>query len=112
MVAVPLGRRRRRSRGYNQAEEIAAELAAATAAPLLAGLIRLRETPPQAARDEAERRRSVGGAFAWHGVPLSGRRVWLVDDVLTTGATAAAAAQPLLAAGAEAVDVAVIAAVL
>jgi ComF family protein len=111
LVAVPLGARRRRSRGYNQAAEIAGELAALVRVPQIGGLVRERETPPQARRDEAARRQSVDGAFAWRGVPLEGRRLWLVDDVLTTGATVTAAAGPLHRAGARRVDVAVIAAV-
>ncbi len=111
IVAVPLGARRRRRRGYNQAEVIARGIAEFAAVPQAAGLVRVRETPPQAERDEAQRRRNVAGAFRWEGSALAGAALWLVDDVLTTGATAEAAAAALAAAGAARVDVVVIAAV-
>jgi len=112
VTCVPLGRRRLRSRGYNQAEEIAGVVATELDCPFVAGLERLRDTPPQSSRDEGERRRNVAGAFMWRGVDLEGARLWLVDDVLTTGATTSAAASALEAAGATRVDVAVVAAVL
>lgn len=112
VIAVPLGlRRRRRARGYNQAEVIASVLAARHGAPLLEGLVRSRETLPQASRDEAARGANIAGAFAWRGIPLDGASLWLVDDVLTTGATAAAAAAELRSAGAQDVVAVVIAAV-
>ncbi len=111
VVAVPLGPRRRRRRGYNQAEIIAAVIAEARDVPVLDGLERTRDTPPQSARDEATRRANVGGAFAWAGPALDGAYVWLVDDVLTTGATAGAVAAVLTWAGASLVDVVVVAAV-
>jgi predicted amidophosphoribosyltransferase len=112
VVAVPLGARRLRQRGYNQAELTARSVAAVLGAPVLGGLVRLRDTPPQAGRDETERRRNVAGAFAWTGVALDDRHLWLVDDVLTTGATTAAVAAALVAAGARRVDVATLAAVV
>lgn len=104
VLALPLGSRRRRQRGYNQAEVVARVLAAAAGLPLLAGLARLRETAPQTRRDEAARRRNIDGAFAWRGSGLEGARLWLVDDVLTTGATIDAAAAVLRRAGAARVD--------
>lgn len=111
VVAVPLSRRRRGQRGYNQAEVVAAEFARAAAAPLVEGLLRLQDTPAQASLGETARRSNVAGAFAWRGVDVAGASLWLVDDVLTTGATAAAAAGPLLRAGAR-LDAMVIARVL
>ena len=80
--------------------------------PQLPGLVRIRETPPLTAADLATRRRSVAGAFDWAGPPLAGVRVVLVDDVLTTGATAEAAAAVLWQAGAAAVDVVTVATVV
>lgn len=109
VVAVPLGRRRRRQRGYNQAEVVAGAIAEASAAPLLSGLRRERETQAQASRDEADRRVNVAGAFAWRGAELSGARIWVVDDVLTTGATIDAAAAAVHEAGAAVVGGVVVA---
>ena len=109
IAAVPLGDRRRRRRGYNQAELVAGALAEVAEVPLLGGLVRVRETPPQASRGEAARQANVAGAFAWRGVELGGAAVWLVDDVLTTGATLGAAASVVRRAGARRVEAFVIA---
>ena len=79
--------------------------------PVLEDLARIRNTRPQTARDEPTRRDNVAGAFAWTGSALGGAYLWLVDDVLTTGATAGAAAAVLAHAGASLVDVVVVAAV-
>ncbi|HUZ70416.1 MAG TPA: hypothetical protein VMU65_11970 [Candidatus Saccharimonadales bacterium] len=111
IVAVPLGPRRRRQRGYNQADIIARVVADIQKAPVLDGLHRIRETPPQSARDEQGRRSNVASAFAWKGSALAQTRVWLVDDVLTTGATAEAAGAALIAARAVRVDVVIVAVV-
>jgi ComF family protein len=111
VVAVPLGPRRRRQRGYNQSEILAAVIAEARDVPVLGDLARIRDTPPQTARDEATRRDNVAGAFAWTGSALDGAYLWLVDDVLTTGATIEAAASVLGRAGASLVDVVVVAVV-
>jgi ComF family protein len=110
IVAVPLGPRRRRQRGYNQSDVVARVLSDCRA-PVLEGLRRVRETKPQSVCDEQGRRRNVAGAFAWIGPPLDGVRLWLVDDVLTTGATVEAAGASLRAAGASQVDVVVVAVV-
>lgn len=109
IAAVPLGTRRRRQRGYNQAEVVAAVFAEVAGLPMPAGLVRARETAPQASRGEEARRANVAGAFAWRGPELCGTELWLVDDVLTTGATLGAAASVIRAAGARRVDALVIA---
>jgi competence protein ComFC len=100
---VPLGKGRRRSRGYDQAEALArsvSKLAGWRVRPLLDRVI---ETAPQARRQGPQRKRALRGAFrARTGAP---ERVVLVDDVLTSGATAAECARVLLAAGAREVGV-------
>ena len=111
VVAVPLGRRRLRQRGYNQAEVVARALAGVVDAPLLTGLVRVRETKAQAEQSEPQRLANVEGAFAWRGAPLDGAQLWLVDDVVTTGATARAAAAALREAGAGALHVVALASV-
>jgi len=77
-------------------------------APVQDLLVRRKRTPPQGRLSRSARRRNVRGAFKVHAARregLAGRRVLLIDDVLTTGATAQACAEVLLRAGAKAVDV-------
>jgi ComF family protein len=111
IVPVPLHRRRLRERGYNQALEIARPVARELGLPLHRHLlVRRRATAAQAGLSVAARRKNVHGAFALRpGAVVQDLRVALVDDVLTTGSTAQAAAQCLVAAGARRVDVWVIA---
>jgi len=107
IVSVPLGRARRISRGYDQAALLADGLARAAgdgAQRLRGALRRTRETPPQVGQSRAERARNVAGAFAADR-SVAGRDLVLIDDVVTTGATAAAAAEALRSAGARSVIV-------
>jgi ComF family protein len=100
---VPLSRRRRRARGYDQAEVLARDVARRLGVPVRALLRRTRETAPQARRGSAARRTAMLGAFAAVAAPPA--RVVLIDDVLTTGATAAGCAHALLGSGAREVGV-------
>jgi ComF family protein len=102
VAAVPLHRGRERSRGYNQAHELARHLAALVALPCDSrALRRTRDTEPLAKTMHREERRAiVAGAFAAPPERVEGRRVLLVDDVVTTGATLDACARTLLDAGA------------
>jgi ComF family protein len=97
VVPVPLHRRRRRSRGFNQAQDLAAHLGL----PMVLALRRVRATSSQADLPAAQRHRNVRNAFALgRRVTVRGLRVVLVDDVSTTGATLDACAHVLLEAGA------------
>ena len=100
---VPLGRRREAERGYDQARALARPLALRIGAPAAPLLRRTRTTAPQARRTASERRAALQGAF--RSIREAPGRVLLVDDVLTTGATAAACAGALRAAGAREVVV-------
>jgi ComF family protein len=100
LVPVPLAAARLRSRGYNQAAEVARTVARLARVPLRARLCeRVKDTPPQTELPWAERERNVRGAFGCTG-EARGARVAVVDDVMTTGATLDALASTLKAAGA------------
>lgn len=106
VAPVPLARRRRLERGYDQAALLAGHLARAAGAPLARrALRRIRETPPQVGRTRAARARNVAGAFQADPALVAGRDLVLVDDVVTTGATADAAAEALRLAGARSITV-------
>jgi ComF family protein len=103
LVAVPLHPRRLRERGFNQAALLALELARRTGRSCCPdALVRRLDTAPQAGLTAAARRRNVRQAFAVRRKAMvAGRTVTLVDDVVTTGATALACGRELLAAGAR-----------
>ena len=113
VVPVPLHPSRLLARRFNQAAEIARPMARAAARDYLPdALIRTRATRTQGGRSLRGRKLNVKSAFAVSEAgarKVRGRRILLVDDVLTTGATAEACARALLDAGARAVDLAVIA---
>lgn len=108
VVPVPLHRWRLWKRGYNQAALIARALAKASGADLLVdGLERHKPTPSSQGMNRTQRAANVRGAFRVQPARkalITGRAVVLVDDVLTTGATAAACARTLLRAGAISVN--------
>jgi ComF family protein len=109
IVPMPLHRSRLRERGFNQAVELARPLARRLAVPLAADLVqRVRPGRPQSGLEKSRRHANVRGAFALRR-PLEAWHVAVVDDVLTTGATAAELAGVLKAAGAERVEVWVVA---
>ena len=116
VLPVPLHWRRLWGRRFNQAAALAKVVAATRALPVLTGaLARVRATPQQVGLSRSERAVNVQGAFAV--IPdgkaaISGKRLILVDDVLTSGATVDACSRALLRAGARGVDVLVFARVV
>lgn len=107
LVPVPLHPARLAERGFNQAELLLAPCRSAWGLPVLGhALVRTRATLPQTDLDAEARRANVRDAFrVRRPAEVAGRRLLLVDDVLTTGATAGSAARALRAAGATAVGV-------
>jgi len=99
---IPVSRRRRLERGYDQAELLAKELSALSGIPS-ARLLNRRHTARQStAKSKEARRTNVAGAFSLRETAdLSGRRILLIDDICTTGATLGEAAKVLRKAGAE-----------
>lgn len=103
VVPVPLHARRLVERGFDQAALLAAPIARRLSIPHVPrALVRVRETPPQASLDRAARSANVAAAFRCSSPRgIERRRVLLVDDVRTTGATLAACADALRGAGAR-----------
>lgn len=109
LVPVPLARLRLLSRRFNQAQIVAAETGRLTGKRVSSfALRRARSTPQQVGLSRQQRLKNVAGAFE---IPpgrhrlIAGKAIVLIDDVITTGATASAAARALKAAGAARVDV-------
>jgi len=106
IVPVPLHRSRLRSRGYNQALELAQPLARALHIPLMRNALRrTRATDAQTELSALQRRRNVRGAFVAHFDDDVPQQVAVLDDVFTTGATLAECARVLKRAGVRRVDV-------
>jgi ComF family protein len=97
IIPVPLHRSRLRRRGYNQSGLLATRLGKLAGFPVLEDcLVRTKDSKPQArTKTGEERRENVAGAFVCRDGDLKGRRVLLVDDVCTTGATLEACANTL-----------------
>jgi ComF family protein len=105
MVApVPLHWMRHLRRGFNQSHLLAREIGRRCGIPVRQALRRVRSTRSQAGLSNTRRRENVTSAFQPRGLRLSGLRVLLVDDVMTTGSTAAACATALKRAGAAKVS--------
>lgn len=102
---IPVSRRRKRKRGYDQAFLLARGAAAILDKPLEACLEKRRDNPPQSSLGPADdRRANVAGVYRpRNGITCAGRRYLLIDDIITTGSTAREAARTLLSAGASAV---------
>lgn len=102
LVPVPLHRSREREREFNQSWELCTRLSRLTGIPAAKALVRTRETDQQAGLSREERLKNLRGAFAvrqprrWQRpIELKGRRILLVDDVFTTGATTSECARVL-----------------
>jgi ComF family protein len=125
VVPMPLHWRRRWQRGFNQSGLLAEIIARQWSVPVVAAVRRVKATAPQAGLTNSKRRLNMSGAFSarpsWlreflrkrlsfpSNISLKGARVLLIDDVLTTGATAAACARALKRAGAKHVTLAAVA---
>ncbi len=111
VIPLPLSSRRRRARGFNQAAIAARAVAAIAGAPMRPRLlVKTKDNRPQAGLSASARKSNVSGVYRGR-IPrrMAGCKLLLVDDVMTTGATANAAARALLRAGAGTVDVLTIA---
>ena len=104
LLPVPLHWRRHGWRGFNQATELCRPVARRTGLPIVGGVVRRRATLPQSALAADQRQSNMRGAFIVR-KNLAGRHVVLVDDVITTGATAHELAATLLDNGAASVSV-------
>ncbi len=96
IIPIPLSRKRRRIRGFNQAELLARELGRGLGIPVDAkNLVRVRDTRPQKKMDAKERSLNLKRAFAWRGKGGIFGNILLIDDIYTTGSTIDAAARVL-----------------
>ena len=111
LIPVPLHELKHKRRGYNQSEEFGRGLGESMSLPLRLSLKRAKFTETQTKKSRIQRLDNVEGVFELKpGQSVSGLRVLLVDDVMTTGATLCACANVLLANGAKMVDLVTIAA--
>lgn len=99
---VPITKKRRRERGYNQGELLAEVIGERLELPVVKALEKKREKPPQKGLGRADRLKNLAACFKiCNRAAVKGKRVLLVDDVLTTGATADEVCRELLIAGAS-----------
>ena len=114
VVFTPMTEERKQNRGYNQAQALAQEFCEITKLPLVDNLLlKVKETPRQATLSNAKQRReNLAGSFkVENGERIKGKRVLLIDDVMTTGATVETLCQLMMKAGAEKVFVLTVACV-
>jgi ComF family protein len=104
IAPTPMHWLKRWRRGFNQSELLARDLSRRTGLPMLRALRRVKSAPAQAGLSGAARRRNVSAAFRAREGSVQGKRILLVDDVMTTGSTAAACAAALKRAGASRVS--------
>jgi ComF family protein len=106
LVPIPLDKNKLKRRGYNQSEELAKELAKILKIPVISGnLVKIKQTDPQMTLKKAERETNLQNAFAIKN-PLGfarGKKIFLVDDVYTTGATMEECAKILKKSGVKSV---------
>lgn len=109
---VPISRRRKRKRGFDQVQLIAKVVSRELGIPLVATLRKVRHTPPQSTlKSIAQRRANILGAYSpVDPQRIAGKQIFLLDDILTTGATASECARTLLTAGAKKIHFAAVAA--
>ena len=113
VTCVPLHPSRRRERGFNQAELLGQALAQTIGLPKLRTLRRTAATPSQVGLSDAQRIENVRNVFSCTYIErVVGKRILLIDDVMTTGATVASASRTLVDAGAEKVSVLTVARVV
>lgn len=103
LVPIPLDKKKLKLRGYNQSEELAKELSPILKIPvILQNLIKIKSTKPQMELKKEEREKNLENAFQIKNLAeLKGKKVFLVDDVYTTGSTMEECAKTLLKAGAK-----------
>ena len=101
LIPVPLDKNKLRSRGYNQSEELAKELAKILKIPVISGcLIKIKSTKPQMELSKEEREKNLQNVFLIKNpAEIRGKKIFLVDDVYTTGSTMAECAKILKSAG-------------
>jgi len=101
VVPVPLGKKRKTERGYNQVSLIAYPLALSFGWKYMpGGLIRIRETESQVGLNVKDRHENVKGAFSVNSKKIVGKNILLIDDVATTGATLSSCSEALITGGA------------
>lgn len=104
IIPVPLSEKRRAQRGFNQSEMIGRSFSKKVGIPIKPGaLMKIRHTAQQVGLNAEERRENLSGAFAAEKVMVQGKRILLLDDVMTTGSTFAECSAVLLDAGAGSV---------